>query len=180
MADHFTHHTPLVSTPKRANTAPRPLYGSRPTHPSRTPTLGCGKTSEHRSTLVSVVIAVGKRPVPFRTRKLSPPAPMVLRSGERGRVGHRRHPHHLEREEPTPQGQGSSRSAIPDPPPNTSTRRRPAPSASTSQGRRHARGRHPERCRPRNQVRISPAFRSPRPADGPGRGCRSRPRPSPR
>ena len=29
---------------------------------------------------VSVVLAEGKRPVPFRTRKLSPPAPMVLHS----------------------------------------------------------------------------------------------------
>ena len=39
---------------------------------------------------VSVVIAVGSRPVPFRTRKLSPPAPMVLHLGGCGRVGHRR------------------------------------------------------------------------------------------
>src|ERR1700761_7104838 len=40
--------------------------------------------------VVSVVIAEGKRPVSFRTRKLSPPAPMVLHSGGCGRVGHRR------------------------------------------------------------------------------------------
>src|SRR3954467_2500423 len=39
---------------------------------------------------VSVVIAEGKRPVSFRTRKLSPPAPMVLHSGGCGRVGRRR------------------------------------------------------------------------------------------
>src|SRR6201992_3223424 len=39
---------------------------------------------------VSAVIAMGKHPVPFRTRKLSPSAPMVLRGGPRGRVGHRR------------------------------------------------------------------------------------------
>jgi hypothetical protein len=39
---------------------------------------------------VSAVIASGKRPVPFRTRKLSPIAPMVLRGGPRGRVGRRR------------------------------------------------------------------------------------------
>ena len=39
---------------------------------------------------VSVVIAVGKHPVPFRTRKLSPPAPMVLHRRRCGRVGHRR------------------------------------------------------------------------------------------
>src|ERR1700677_1699829 len=39
---------------------------------------------------VTAVIAKGKRPVPFRTRKLSPSAPMVLRGGPRGRVGRRR------------------------------------------------------------------------------------------
>ena len=36
------------------------------------------------------LIAVGKRPVPFRTRKLSPPALMVLHSGGCGRVSYRR------------------------------------------------------------------------------------------
>ena len=40
--------------------------------------------------IVSVAIAKGKHPVPFRTRKLSPSAPMVLRGGPRGRVGRRR------------------------------------------------------------------------------------------
>jgi hypothetical protein len=39
---------------------------------------------------VTAAIAEGKRPVPFRTRKLSPPAPMVLHSTGCGRVGHRR------------------------------------------------------------------------------------------
>src|ERR1700712_2071438 len=39
---------------------------------------------------VTVVIASGKRPVPFRTRKLSLTAPMVLQSKDCGRVGHRR------------------------------------------------------------------------------------------
>lgn len=39
---------------------------------------------------VTAVIAAGKRPVPFRTRKLSLPAPMVLHSTGCGRVGHRR------------------------------------------------------------------------------------------
>src|SRR5439155_21879225 len=38
-------------------------------------------------------MAAGKRPVPSRTRKLSPPAPMVLHPRECGRVGRRRtHP----------------------------------------------------------------------------------------
>ena len=36
------------------------------------------------------LMAAGKRPVPFRTRKLSPPAPMVLPPGGGGRVGYRR------------------------------------------------------------------------------------------
>src|SRR5690242_21901801 len=49
---------------------------------------GCGrKTHLHR---VSAVTAKGKHPVPFRTRKLSSSAPMVLRGGPRGRVGRRR------------------------------------------------------------------------------------------
>ena len=44
----------------------------------------------------------GKRPVPFRTRKLSPPAPMVLHPRECGRVGHRRthHQNHLRNSAP--------------------------------------------------------------------------------
>src|SRR5690348_15849318 len=41
--------------------------------------------------VLSVVLAEGVRPVPSRTRKLSPPAPMVLHSTGCGRVGHRRH-----------------------------------------------------------------------------------------
>src|SRR4051794_25531012 len=36
-------------------------------------------------------MAEGERPVPSRTRKLSPPAPMVLHSPGCGRVGRRRH-----------------------------------------------------------------------------------------
>jgi hypothetical protein len=40
---------------------------------------------------LSVVLAAGSRPVPFRTRKLSLPAPMVLHLGGCGRVGRRRH-----------------------------------------------------------------------------------------
>jgi hypothetical protein len=36
---------------------------------------------------VSVAMAEGKHPVPFRTRKLSPPAPMVLPRRRGGRVG---------------------------------------------------------------------------------------------
>src|SRR5438128_11648103 len=39
---------------------------------------------------VSVAIAEGRHPVPFRTRKLSLPAPMVLPWRRGGRVGRRR------------------------------------------------------------------------------------------
>ena len=39
---------------------------------------------------VTAAIAKGKRPATFRTRKLSPPAPMVLHPQECGRVGRRR------------------------------------------------------------------------------------------
>jgi hypothetical protein len=39
---------------------------------------------------VSAVMAEGRHPVPFRTRKLSPPAPMVLPWRRGGRVGRRR------------------------------------------------------------------------------------------
>ena len=39
---------------------------------------------------LSAVIAVGKHLFPFRTEKLSPPAPMVLGGQPPGRVGRRR------------------------------------------------------------------------------------------
>ena len=50
-------------------------------------------THPNNSTRVTAAIAEGKRPDPSRTRKLSPPAPMVLHPPGCGRVGHRRtHP----------------------------------------------------------------------------------------
>ncbi len=52
-------------------------------HPPATRRKGTGNR-------VTAVIAWGKRPVPFRTRKLRPTAPMVLHPGGCGRVGHRR------------------------------------------------------------------------------------------
>src|SRR3954447_24050227 len=39
---------------------------------------------------VSVIKAIGKHPAPFRTRKLSLSAPMVLHGGPCGRLGRRR------------------------------------------------------------------------------------------
>src|SRR5690554_6833344 len=66
----------------------RPLYGSGATHPTHHVCVE-RPGQLHR---VTAVIARGKRPVPFRTRKLSPSAPMVLRGRPRGRVGRRRTP----------------------------------------------------------------------------------------
>ena len=63
-----------------------PLTGSAhrgPGFPAPTPVGG-------RGTRVTAVTAWGKRPVPSRTRKLRPTAPMVLHPGGCGRVGHRR------------------------------------------------------------------------------------------
>src|SRR3954463_551531 len=51
--------------------------------------------SANKLIVLSVVVAEGKRPVPSRTRKLSPPAPMVLHSLGCGRVGRRRHSTYL-------------------------------------------------------------------------------------
>ena len=94
---------------------PRPLYGSQPTtpavagegpqlntahhgrtttvtYPPRTPAHGrhAPAANTGSGTRVTAVIAWGKRPVPSRTRKLRPAAPMVLHPEGCGRVGHRR------------------------------------------------------------------------------------------
>ena len=51
---------------------------------------GYGRETDKNLNRVSAVIAKRKHPVPFRTRKLSSSAPMVLRGRPRGRVGRRR------------------------------------------------------------------------------------------
>src|SRR6266542_4825870 len=58
------------------------------------PGTGAG---QGRGTTVSVSIAEGRHPVPSRTRKLSPPAPMVLPWRRGGRVGRRRDSSHESR-----------------------------------------------------------------------------------
>jgi hypothetical protein len=55
----------------------------------RFPGYGRGTTAGNL-TEFPAAIARGKHPVPFRTRKLSLSAPMVLRGRPRGRAGHRR------------------------------------------------------------------------------------------
>src|SRR3954467_6075405 len=60
-------------------------------HPLCDPERIIASTVFYNLIVLSVVLAEGERPVPSRTRKLSPPAPMVLHSTGCGRVGHRRH-----------------------------------------------------------------------------------------
>ena len=56
--------------------------------PPTTPPQGEAWTRGFHS--VAAAMAAGKRPDPSRTRKLSPPAPMVLPGRPGGRAGHRR------------------------------------------------------------------------------------------
>src|SRR5690242_5704329 len=65
-----------------------------PEHTTPHPRVGGGRVGSVWFDLLivlSVVCAEGVRPVPSRTRKLSPPAPMVLHPPGCGRVGRRRH-----------------------------------------------------------------------------------------
>ena len=82
---HRTNTTTTNTTQTKHVCVPRPLIQYLTHH--NTP-----NTSTHVSTLILCrwSTAAGKRPDPFRTRKLSPPTPMVLHPEECGRVGNRR------------------------------------------------------------------------------------------
>src|SRR4051794_10661307 len=75
---YHTQHTLVVT---------RPLCGSEPTNPPPAPAGPAVVCQVHS---VTAAMARGKRPVTFRTRKLSLSAPMVLPWGRGGRVGRRR------------------------------------------------------------------------------------------
>ena len=63
----------------------------RDSHPlSGSQALPGPKPRESQPDTVAAAMAAGKRPDPFRTRKLSPPAPRVLPGRPGGRAGHRR------------------------------------------------------------------------------------------
>src|SRR5690625_3195774 len=84
----YSNTTPTPSTPvgrvqAGGTSTTRIAYGTHCAH-------RFGPTRWVGQHVVTVVIAWGKRPVPFRTRKLRPTAPMVLHPGGCGRVGHRR------------------------------------------------------------------------------------------
>ena len=97
---------------------------------------------------ISVAMAEGSHPFPFRTRKLSPPAPMVLGSRGPGRVGRRR-----ARTSEGPPAMGVLRrfprrlaGPMPKPPASSSGRGRPPdPPAGRGAPRRRGSGRAPER-----------------------------------
>lgn len=88
---------PTTSTP---NTLLR-VHCAVPEPPTPHPTRGAPVLT--RFNRVTAVTAKGKRPVPYRTRKLSPSAPMVLPWRRGGRVGRRRTTLHRR---PTPHGVG--------------------------------------------------------------------------
>src|SRR5829696_7326044 len=71
-----------------ASTVQLPRYGRDKIRTARgTCSLGQCNSYLYR---VSVIMAKGKHPAPFRTRKLSLSAPMVLHGGPCGRLGRRR------------------------------------------------------------------------------------------
>ena len=86
---HYADHhqpTPTPGTNHRTKKTRRgPEDHNHPQHHRATPTR-----APHTPPHVSVVIAGRQRPDPSRTRKLRPPAPMVLRPPGRGRAGHHR------------------------------------------------------------------------------------------
>ncbi|BAS14275.1 hypothetical protein AHiyo8_25780 [Arthrobacter sp. Hiyo8] len=84
----FPNNNPFRNKPQLHNNTTEPFTGSGQVVTTYLPTRThvCAGTGNR----VTAVIAWGKRPVPFRTRKLRPTAPMVLHPGGCGRVGHRR------------------------------------------------------------------------------------------
>ena len=83
------------SAPRRAANQTRVHYAAQnqPTHPH---TRGgpATRAAHHTPPPSRRPQRAGKRPDPYRTRKLSPPAPMVLPPPGSGRVGHHRNTHH--------------------------------------------------------------------------------------
>ena len=122
-----THPHQRPSAPGRAaNQTPRPLRSPEPTHP--TPHTGAGHQGPRTTTPPPSrrPQRAGKRPDPYRTRKLSPPAPMVLPPPGSGRVGHHRNTHHRpargRRPNQAPTPTRAKPTPTPTPPPPTAAR----------------------------------------------------------
>ena len=118
-------------------------------------------------------MAAGTHPFPFRTRQLSPPAPMVLGGHSPGRVGRRR----ILSDDARPRRRASSRSR-----PGSLLRRPPRqdppwPSARPPPARRQRRRRPaPQPARSPQEAGAGPAGRAQRLAAGPRRVVRDHPR----
>src|SRR5579859_6060321 len=84
---HKQHTTRTRSHPLSGSQAPNHTHHHPPrTRGNQVAGTGGKPQPEH----VAAAMAAGKRPDPFRTRKLSPPAPRVLPGRPGGRAGHRR------------------------------------------------------------------------------------------
>ena len=91
----LTTHTPTPGVWQKSDLQVLRVHYPDPdqqTHPGPTQKQGPpgGTTTEQLVTRVTAAIANGKHPDPYRTRKLSRSAPMVLQPTGCGRVGRRR------------------------------------------------------------------------------------------
>ena len=85
-----TEHEPASTMQTTTNPPPPPNKRRRGPEDHNHPQHHRATRAPHTPPHVSVVIAGRQRPDPSRTRKLRPPAPMVLRPPGRGRAGHHR------------------------------------------------------------------------------------------
>ena len=85
-----TEHEPASTMQTTTNPPPPPNKRRRGPEDHNHPQHHRAARAPHTPPHVSVVIAGRQRPDPSRTRKLRPPAPMVLRPPGRGRAGHHR------------------------------------------------------------------------------------------
>ena len=90
--EHRVHYTAPNQQPTRRSGGGHREPQLNTAHHGRTTTVTYPppRSPAGSGTRVTAVIAWGKRPVPSRTRKLRPAAPMVLHPEGCGRVGHRR------------------------------------------------------------------------------------------
>ena len=114
------HAHPPAPAPERAGAGgePDPASTTQPrTNPPHPPQGGAGHQGPRTTTPPPSrrPQRAGKRPDPYRTRKLSPPAPMVLPPPGSGRVGHHRNTHHR----PAPGGRPNHASTPRGPNPQT-------------------------------------------------------------
>ncbi len=160
--------TPSTHSSKHHTTKPRihyPVHRPSPDTPRET-----------QPDNVAAAMAAGKRPDPFRTRKLSPPAPRVLPGRPGGRAGHRRTTRNTPRPRPVTNRTGPRGISTP-------ISREPAVSESTQpvHGKGTTRGPRADLAgmRPSRTFRPRPGYHQPgRPAHSSSRSSSSSMSPS--